>query len=132
VGNPIDPEKLPWTQGVQSFPLLLDSKGRIRVKSTEKTSQRTVIATDRNGNILIFNTKQSWFTLYQLAEFLKASSFDIDSALNLDGGSEAQLYIKTKDFEYLSPFFRESPLGNLLDRQQYWLPTVVGVFPRQE
>jgi len=31
----IDPKKLPWTQGVQSFPLLLDYKGNIRVKDSE-------------------------------------------------------------------------------------------------
>jgi uncharacterized protein YigE (DUF2233 family) len=127
----IDPKKFPWKQGVQSFPLLLDYKGHIRVRESGKKSYRTVIAADRNGNILVFNTAENFFTLYQMAQFLKASSFDIDSALNLDGGAEAQLFIKTKDFEYYSPPSWQSRLGNILDRQRFLLPTVIGVFPRQ-
>jgi uncharacterized protein YigE (DUF2233 family) len=130
--TPVNPKTLPWTQGVQSFPLLLDYKGRIRIKNSEKRAHRTVIAADRNGNILVFNTSNRFFTLHQFAEFLKGSEFNIDSALNLDGGSEAQLYIKTKDFEYFSPPSWENSLGNLIDEQKFWLPTVVGIFPRQE
>ena len=128
----VDPQKLPWTQGVQSFPLLLDYKGKIRVRDSEKRSHRTVIATDRNGNILVFNTANRFFTLFEMAEFLKASKFDIDSALNLDGGTEAQLFIKTKEFKFYSPPSWENSIGNIIDQQKFWLPTVVGVFPRQD
>jgi len=128
----VDPNKLPWTQGVQSFPLLLDYKGKIRVRDSEKRSRRTVIATDRNGNILVFNTSDRFFTLFGMAEFLKGSDFAIDSALNLDGGTEAQLSIKTKDFEFYSPPSWEKSIGNIIDQQKFWLPTVVGVFPRQD
>jgi len=128
----ISAKNLPWTQGVQSYPLLLDYKGRIRVWKTPKTAQRTVIAIDRSSNILIFNTNEAYFTLYDFAHFLKASSLEIDSALNLDGGTEAQLYIKTKDFEKFSPSSWESRLRNLLDHQKFLLPTVVAVVPRPE
>ena len=128
----VDPKKLPWTQGVQSFPLLLDYKGKIKVKDSDKRSHRTVIATDRNGNILVFNTTSRFFTLFGMAEFLKGSKFDIDSALNLDGGTEAQLFIKTKEFEFYSPPSWENSIGNIIDQQKFWLPTVVGVFPRQD
>jgi uncharacterized protein YigE (DUF2233 family) len=128
----IDPKKLPWTQGVQSFPLLLDYKGKIRVRDSEKRSHRTVIATDRNGNILVFNTSNRFFSLFEMAEFLKDSKFDIDSALNLDGGTEAQLLIKTKEFTFFSPPSWEKSIGDIIDQQKFWLPTVVGVFPRQD
>ena len=128
----IDPKNLPWTQGVQSFPLLLDYKGRIRVKDTDKKAYRTVICADRNGNILIFNTGNEYFTLYDLARFLKDSTFEIDSALNLDGGTEAQMYIKTKDVEFFSPPSWKSRLATLLDQRQFLLPTVIGVFPRPD
>jgi uncharacterized protein YigE (DUF2233 family) len=121
---------LPWRQGVQSFPLLLDSQGRLRVRKSDKRSNRTVIAADRQGNILVFNTGEDFFSLYDLARFLKASAFDIDSALNLDGGKEAQLYIKTRDFVYFSPPSWKSRLGNFLDSRRFTLPTVMGVFPR--
>ena len=130
--TPINVKTLPWTQGVQSYPLLLDYKGHIRVRSSRKKAQRTVIAIDRNAYILIFNTNEAYFTLYDFAHFLKESSLEIDSALNLDGGTEAQLYIKTKDFEKFSPASWGSRLGNLLDQQKFWLPTVVAVFPRQD
>ncbi len=130
--TPVNAKCLPWTQGVQSYPLLLDTKGRIRVLSSDKTAQRTVIATDRQGNILVLNTSEAYFTLYDLAVFLKTGALEIDTALNLDGGTEAQLYIKTKDFEKISPSSWESRLGNLLDQPQFWLPTVVAVFPRQD
>lgn len=129
--TPVKPHNLPWSQGVQSFPLLLDSKGRIRVRESQKKSHRTVIAADRKGNILVFNTNEDYFTLYDLARFLKASDFEVDSALNLDGGAEAQLYIKTQDFEYFSPSTWKSRLGKFLEHQRFLLPTVVGVFPRK-
>jgi uncharacterized protein YigE (DUF2233 family) len=130
--TPIHPQKLPWTQGVQSFPLLLDYKGRIRVRDSEKRAHRTVIAADRVGNILVFNTFNRFFTLHEFAVFLKESKFDIDSALNLDGGTEAQLFIKTKDVEFFSPPSWETSIGNLIDEQKFSLPTVVGVFPRKD
>jgi uncharacterized protein YigE (DUF2233 family) len=130
--TPVNPKNLPWTEGVQSFPLLLDYKGNIRVRDSGKKAHRTVIAADRNGNILVFNTSNRYFTLRDLALFLKNSSFNIDSALNLDGGSEAQLLIKTKGFEFFSPPSWENSIGNILDEEKYWLPTVVGVFPRPE
>ena len=79
----------------------------------------------------MFNTGEDYFTLHEMATFLKASSLDIDSALNLDGGTEAQMYIKTKDFEFFSPPSWKSRLGNLLDRESFSLPTIIGVFPRQ-
>ena len=131
-GTSIDPKKFPWKEGVQSFPLLLDYKGHIRVRESGKKSYRTVIAADRNGNILVFNSAGNYFTLNQMAQFLKDSSFNIDSALNLDGGTEAQLYIKTSEFEYYSPPSWKSRLGNILDHQRFFLPTVIGVFPRQQ
>ncbi len=130
--TPINLHNLPWTQGMQSFPLLLDYKGKIRVRDSGKKAHRTVIATDRNGNILVFNTSNRFFTLFRMAEFLKASKFDIDSALNLDGGTEAQLLIKNKDLEFYSPPSWENSIGNIIDQQKFWLPTVVGVFPRQD
>jgi uncharacterized protein YigE (DUF2233 family) len=124
------PQKLPWVQGVQSFPLLLDGKGRIRVHKSEKAARRTVIATDHAGNILVFNTYWGTFTLYDFAQFLLDSDFEVETALNLDGGTEAQLLIKTRDLEFSSPQSWEKQLGSLWDSRELRLPTVVAVFPR--
>ncbi len=129
---PIDLKKLPWTQGLMSFPLLLDSRGRIRVKNTDLQAQRTVICTDRKGNILVCHSAGDYFTLYELAKFLKISALDIDMALNLDGGSKAQLLINTPDFNFTSPSYLEQSARELFDREASILPTVIGVFPREE
>ena len=130
--TPVDIKKLPWTQGLMSFPLLLDSRGRIRVKNSDLQSQRTVICTDRQGNILVCHTAGDYFTLYELAKFLKSTSLDIDMALNLDGGSKAQLSINTPDFNFTSPSSLEQSARDLFERDASVLPTVIGVFPRQE
>jgi hypothetical protein len=100
------------------------------VLKTDKRAHRTAIATDHSGNILVFNTRSGSFTLYDLALLLKDSEFEVDIALNLDGGTEAQLYIRTKDFEFFSPPAWETQLGSLIDRKVFELPMVVGVFPR--
>jgi uncharacterized protein YigE (DUF2233 family) len=130
--SPVNINKLPWTQGLMSFPLLLDSRGRIRVKNSDLTAQRTVICTDRKGNILVLHSAGDYFTLYDLAKFLKNSSLDIDLALNLDGGSKAQLLINTSDFSFASPSSLEQSARDLFDAEGSLLPTVIGVFPRQE
>jgi uncharacterized protein YigE (DUF2233 family) len=130
--NPINPKNLPWTQGVQSFPLLLDSRGRIRVKSSNQVAQRTVICTDRKSNILVFHSSGEHFTLFEMAKFLKSSAFDIDAALNLDGGSKAQLYIKTPEFNFSSLSSFEQSARELINSQTLLLPTVIGVFSRHE
>ncbi|MGQ9919990.1 MAG: phosphodiester glycosidase family protein [Desulfobacca sp.] len=132
VANPVELAKLPWSQGLMSFPLLLDSRGRIRVKKTDLRSHRTVVATDRQGNILVIHTAGDYFTLYELARFLKASSLEIDTALNLDGGAKAQLAIKTPEFSLVAPSLLEQSARDLFDEQASLLPTVIGVFPRQE
>lgn len=132
VVNPVDINNLPWTQGLMSFPLLLDSRGRIRVKKSELQAQRTVICTDRKGNILVCHTAGDYFTLHELAKFLKASSLEIDVALNLDGGSKAQLVIKTPDFTFAAPSSLEQSAREIFNEAASLLPTVIGVFPRQE
>ncbi len=129
---PVNITKLPWTQALMSFPLLLDSRGRLRVKNSDLQAQRTVICTDHKGNILVLHSAGDFFTLYELAKFLKSSSLDIDLALNLDGGSKAQLLINTPDFSFASPSYLEQSARELLDPEASILPTVIGVFPRQE
>jgi len=130
--TPVDIKKLPWTQGLMSFPLLLDSRGAIRVKNSDLQSQRTVICTDRKGNILVCHTAGDYFTLYELAKFLKTIPLDIDMALNLDGGSKAQLLINTPDFNFASPSYLEQSAREFFDSDASLLPTVIGVFPRKE
>ena len=128
----VDLKRLPWSQGLMSYPLLLDPQGRLRVKSTNRPAPRTVICTDRQGYIIVLHTVDNHFTLYNFARFIKDSELDIEYALNLDGGSKAQLLIRTEQVSFTSPPRLAQPSWGLLSDKSYWLPTVIGVFPRRD
>jgi hypothetical protein len=70
-----------------SYPLLIgdDGKTHVPVKSNW-LANRTFVAEDGQGRIIIGSTKEAFFSLGRLAEFLKAAPLDIKAALNLDGG----------------------------------------------
>lgn len=73
-----------------SYPLLVAEDGGNRApKESGWLANRSFIAEDRHGNILIGTTKGAYFTLWRLGEFLKAAPLDIKSALDLDGGPVA-------------------------------------------
>ena len=80
---------------VQSM-MLLDDKGVVRVRRSDLTACRTVVAQDGQGRILVLVTEGAT-TLYDLARWLPHSGLDIRRAINLDGGIEAQLAIRTPE-----------------------------------
>jgi hypothetical protein len=49
-------------------------------------ANRTFVAEDKGGRIIVGSTKAGFFSLGRLAAFLKAAPLDIRTALNLDGG----------------------------------------------
>jgi hypothetical protein len=126
-----------YSQGVQHWPILLDRKGKIKVKKTNWQANRTIVAKDFHGNILFLTTEGNYFTLYNLGLFLKESNarpdhgFGIHTAMNLDGGSEANMVVKTKQFSYVryGPFESKDTF-NLFNWGKVKIPGVIGVFPR--
>lgn len=78
---------------VQSM-MLVDDEGRIRVRDSDKSACRTVVGQDEKGRILIMVTEGA-VTLGDLARWLPKSGLGIVRAMNLDGGIEAQLAIRT-------------------------------------
>ncbi|MBI4767435.1 MAG: phosphodiester glycosidase family protein, partial [Deltaproteobacteria bacterium] len=120
-----------YEQGIQSFPILLDPAGQVRVNPSSFQANRTVLAQDRSGNIFILITEKPFFTLYDFGQYLKGLPFGFQFILNLDGGLRTQLAIQVKAFNYLftgqgerrepSRFFSPEPVK---------LPSVIGVFPR--
>jgi uncharacterized protein YigE (DUF2233 family) len=128
-----------YTQGIQHWPILLDRSGKIKVKNTELRSYRTVVARDFQGQILFFTTEGNFFTLYGFAEFLKNSNgrsdkgFYIHTAMNMDGGDEANMIVKAEKFSYLTyneRLKRNSEGNGALFNFKTRLPGVIGVFPR--
>jgi uncharacterized protein YigE (DUF2233 family) len=58
-------------------------------------SFRSVVAQDKSGRILFITTQYTPVSLTDMARFLGVSGLDINTAMNLDGGSSTQMYVKT-------------------------------------
>ena len=120
-----------YDQMIQSFPLLLDAQGKIGVGRTNWRANRTVIAQDKDGMILVFCSKGA-STLYDFAQYLKAVNLGIRYALNLDGGYEACLAIQSGAFHYVS--YGQWETNNTGDISvpgiHIKLPITIGIFPR--
>lgn len=129
-----DHQTTTYTQGVKHWPILLDRNGLIKVAKSNWQANRTVVAKDKNKHILVFVTEGGFFTLYNFGRFLNESNFNIETAMNLDGGYEASMCIKTPKLSYVTygqfetygPNRDVSVLG-----AQIRIPTAIGIFPRK-
>jgi hypothetical protein len=128
-----------YTQGVQHWPILLDRQGRTKVNPTQWQANRTVVAKDFEGNIMFFTTEGGFFTLYNLGRFLKESNkrkdsgFRVHTAMNMDGGYEACMAIKSPSLQYVTygEFETYGPDKDATIRDiRIKIPGVIGVFPR--
>jgi hypothetical protein len=128
-----------YTQGVQHWPILLDREGRIKVKETNWQANRTVVAKTKEDEILFMTTEGGYFTLYNFGRFLKESNekadkgFNVHTAMNMDGGYEAEMVVKTPDISYIT-YGEFETQGNKKDMTildiKLTIPGVIGVFPR--
>jgi len=70
-----------------SYPMLIGADGRPRTGvDSGWLSNRTFLGLDSTGRIIVGTTKDAFFSLARLANFLKAAPLDLRLALNLDGG----------------------------------------------
>ena len=75
---------------VVSYPLLLASDGSSRAKGDDRwLANRSFVAKDRAGRIIVGTTTEAFFSLSRLAAFLRSAPLDLTQALNLDGGPRA-------------------------------------------
>ncbi len=80
---------------VQSM-MLVDATSKVRVRDTELTASRSIVAEDKRGRILLLFTEGAT-TLADLARWLPRTDLGIVRAMNLDGGIESQLAIGTPE-----------------------------------
>lgn len=127
--HPIDPEALRWGEVAQSF-MLFDEKGRVRVRKSSQIANRTAVAQDRSGRLVVFTTEGS-YTLWEFAGLLKSSPLSLTHAMSMDGGDEAVLCVRVGGFRYAS-FGRLEENGQVPNPRTTTvpLPAVVAVFPR--
>ncbi len=73
-----------------SYPLLIGDDGQTHVNVKSRwLANRTFVAKDDLGRVVIGTTKEAFFSLDRLAQFLKTSPLNLKVALNLDGGPVA-------------------------------------------
>lgn len=93
--QPYDPNE-PLREAIQSFPVLVKPGGVMGFPADAddgRPARRTVVAQDREGNILFIVAPRGYLSLHKLAVFLASSDLNLDVALNLDGGYSTGLWL---------------------------------------
>jgi uncharacterized protein YigE (DUF2233 family) len=96
--RPYDPNE-PLRAALQSFPVLVKpgiGMGFPADADDGRPARRTVVAQDRQGQVLFVVAPYGYLSLHELAQFLADSDLDLDIALNLDGGNSTGLWLKTE------------------------------------
>jgi hypothetical protein len=82
-------------QATQSSPMLMVDGKRTQFSADAASQRRTVVAMDKQGNLLFIISPNEAFSLDELADLLVASDLSLETALNLDGGASTGLAIDT-------------------------------------
>jgi hypothetical protein len=127
--EPLDPRRPAWREVAQSF-MLFERGGGERVRKSEQVAARTAVAEDAHGRIVVA-TSEGGYTLWEFAQMLQRSPLELEHALSMDGGREAQLLVRGERLRYAS-FGAWSAARALPDgaADQAPLPAVVVVTPR--
>ncbi len=95
--QPYNPDTEQFTQATQSTPMLIINGQRTHFSADASSKRRTVVAMDKQGHLLFIISPSQAFSLDELADLLidhaKASDLNLQTALNLDGGSSTGLYL---------------------------------------
>ena len=81
---------------IQSFPVLVRPGGEVGFPPDADDgtpSRRTVVAQDRSGRILLLIAPRGYLSLHEMAVWLAGSDLDVDTALNLDGGTSSGFWM---------------------------------------
>jgi hypothetical protein len=115
-------------QNVVQSMMLVDEAAQVRVRKSELAACRTVIAEDRSGHLLILATEGA-VTLHELAGWLSQSELQVVRAMNLDGGRESQLAIRTPELSLTlyGQYGTGAPILQPAKMVHVPLPTVIAV-----
>ncbi|MBI2653626.1 phosphodiester glycosidase family protein [Candidatus Woesearchaeota archaeon] len=133
-------KQIGYLEAVVSYPVLLDSVGNVRVKNNPAwRATRTFIGMDKNGYIILGNTKGGFFSLHRLGHFLKSvRELNLGYVLNLDGGPPACMDVKAGKFRYTNygawetndASGEEKLYWNDKNASRWKIPNVISVKPR--
>ena len=86
-------------EAMVSYPLLLAADGSTRVSADGRwLANRSFVGEDNAGRIVLGTTRDAFFSLANLARFLRAAPLDLRVALNLDGGPVACQYVALESY----------------------------------
>jgi uncharacterized protein YigE (DUF2233 family) len=92
---PYDPDER-LREAIQCFPVLVKPGGVMGFPADAddgRMSRRTMVGQDREGHLLLLIAPRGYLSLHQLADWLARSDLNLDTALNLDGGTSSGLWI---------------------------------------
>lgn len=89
-----------WREVAQSF-MLFDRNGAVRVRRSDQDANRTVVAEDQLGRMLVF-TSEGAYTLWDFARWMREAKLDLVRAMSMDGGLEAEMCVREGRFAYAS------------------------------
>ena len=119
-----------FRHAVQSM-MLVDETSRVRVRDSDLLANRMVVAQDRRGRMLVVWTEGA-VTLGDFARWLPSVGLDLVRAMNLDGGIEAQLALRTPELR-LSLYGQYGTGTTMLEagpgEVRYPLPAVIAIMP---
>ncbi|RMD52123.1 MAG: phosphodiester glycosidase family protein, partial [Candidatus Thermofonsia bacterium] len=103
--------------GLQSFPMLVQAGEAVFTREDEQRARRTAVAVDRNGRLLFIVAEQATFTLAAFSHFLADSNLELETALNLDGGTSTGLLltsppVQVPAYSLLPTVITASPASN--------------------
>ena len=98
--TPLGRAPLPWREVAQSF-MLFDKGGKLRVRKSEQVANRTAVAEDSRGRIVVATT-EGGYTLWEFGRLLSRAPLGLSHAMSMDGGREAELCVRTDAFRYAS------------------------------
>ncbi len=90
-------------QATQSSPMLMLNGQRTQFTANTDFQRRSIVATDKQGHLLLIASPGQEFTLNEMANLLAKSDLSIQNALNLDGGSSTGLYVTGKQQVSIDP-----------------------------
>jgi uncharacterized protein YigE (DUF2233 family) len=90
-------------QATQSSPMLVINGQRTQFTADAELQRRSVVATDKQGYLLLIASPAQEFTLDDMATLLANSDLSIQNALNLDGGASTGLYVTGKQPVSIDP-----------------------------
>jgi hypothetical protein len=123
------------TNAFVNYPLLIGADGNSRALKSDRRwlANRSFVAQDGSGRIVVGTTMEAFFSLDRLAEFLASAPLGLRLVLNLDGGPPACQAVAASSFKrsFCGKWETQTRgdeirlLGHLVGQRRWALPMVL-------